>query len=472
MKDVDVLIVGAGPVGLQMGLSLLREGLSIAIVDKKSGRTESSNAVGVNCRTMEIWQTLGFLDEAIKRGAKVHSTSLYNGSKLLNQVSFELINSEYPFMLALPQAETEKLLLEQLAMAGQQVLWNTELTELCQDSAQVSAKCNALDSEITINAKWAIGCDGYHSKVRDLSGLTRICNDLPLHFLMVDAVVTGNVHLDSVNIVFNDKGMIFMIPMQNNIRVVAEISGDKKYQILFFFVPQVFREIIKDRYPEMNIECVDWSSAFYIHECLADNYRNGRIFIAGDAAHTHSPMGGQGMNTGIQDTWNLAWKLAQVFRGEATDELLNSYSLERRAIGHDVLERSGKLTTMATTDNFMLKHLRNFGISHLADLEMIKSKLVNGISQANICYENSYLVDHQQVVKTGHLKYPRYQDGWRVLSVATNAEIRHDLPKFVTMTTIDKLPSDYKFALIRPDGYTAMYSQTLDQISEYFAKNF
>ena len=130
MKDVDVLIVGAGPVGLQMGLSLLREGLSIAIVDKKSGRTESSNAVGVNCRTMEIWQTLGFLDEAIKRGAKVHSTSLYNGSKLLNQVSFELINSEYPFMLALPQAETEKLLLEQLAMAGQQVLWNTELTEI------------------------------------------------------------------------------------------------------------------------------------------------------------------------------------------------------------------------------------------------------------------------------------------------------------------------------------------------------
>lgn len=469
MSNPDVLIVGAGPVGLNLGLCLLKQGLSFRIIDKKSGPTTSSNAVGVNCRTMEVWESLGFIDEAIKRGLKVHGTSLYSDSELLNQVKFDLIESKHDFMLALPQAHTEKLLLEELAKNGITVDWEHELTSINQspEDVTVAIKHNEKDEEFSY--RWVVGCDGYRSSVRDLSGLTRACHDLPLHFLMVDAVVSGEISTSTVNILFHDKGMIFMIPMRDSIRVVVEISTDEEYKHLKTCEPDIFREIIAKRYPKINIGRVDWSSAFYIHECLADNYRNGRIFIAGDASHTHSPMGGQGMNTGIQDTWNLAWKLGQVKRGEAADTLLDSYSLERRAIGHDVLERSGKLTTMATTTNPILKRLRNFGIHHLADWDIVRSKVANGLSQSNICYENSPLVKHEQVRKSGQLKYPEYQgDKWTLLTLEDSND---QLPSYIRMINVNQLPLHAHYCLIRPDGYTAMYANDIAEIFEYFRKN-
>jgi len=469
MKEVDVLVVGAGPVGLNMALCLNREGIAFNLIDKKSGPTTSSNAVGVNCRSMEMWHSMGFLDEALRRGIKVHSTSLYSDNKLLNQIRFDLINSEYNFMLALPQAHTEQLLLEQLQQKDAKVNWNTELVKLDQFPDYVIAQIKT-DAEISeIKAKWVIGCDGYRSSVREFSGLTRACHDLPLHFLMVDAEVSGDVNVDSINILFHDNGMIFMIPMRDNVRVVVEISEDEKYKNQKTCEPEIFKEILKERYPGINIGRVDWSSAFYIHECLADSYRKGRVFIAGDAAHTHSPMGGQGMNTGMQDTWNLAWKLGQVMRGEADEKLLDTYTIERRAIGHDVLERSGKLTTMATTTNFMLKHLRNFGIHHLADLDMVRSKLANGISQANICYDKSTLVHHDQVVKSGHLKYPQYQDGWTLLSRDLNSML--GVASYIKTVVVGSLPLDSRFCLVRPDGYTALYANSLDEIRTYLINN-
>lgn len=469
MNKVDVLIVGAGPVGLQMALSLLRENLTVAIIDKKNGPTKTSNAVGVNCRTMEIWQSLGILNDALDRGLKVHATSLYSEDNLLNQVNFDLIKSKYNFMLSLPQAGTENLLLEHLKSHGQNVLWNTELIDISQDESAIYAKCKTTDDIIEINAKWAVGCDGYHSSVRELTGMSRVCHDLPLHFMMVDAKVTGDINTESVNIIFHNDGMIFMIPMLNNIRVVAEVSNDLAYKHLKSCSPEVFREIIEKRYPTMKIGQVDWSSAFYIHECLADNYRNGRIFIAGDAAHTHSPMGGQGMNTGIQDTWNLAWKIAQVSRGEASDKLLDTYDLERRSIGHDVLERSGKLTTMATTNNVLLKHLRNFGIHHFADWDIVRSKLANGISQANICYTNSPLVNHEQISKSEILRYPELQNGWHILSLTD--KIIESIPSFVKIKQTDYIPLNKQYALIRPDGYVAIYSDSITEIQSYFINN-
>ncbi|MCC2626049.1 MAG: hypothetical protein K0R14_1922 [Burkholderiales bacterium] len=470
MRDIDVLIIGAGPVGLHMGVCLAKLGISFAIYDKKSGPTTSSNAVGVNPRTLEIWQSLGFIDEALKRGIKVYGTALHSDGKILNRVKFDVLKSDFKFMLSLPQAHTEQLLLEQLQKSGHNVNWNSELTELSQDENEVNANFTTTSGTTNIKAKWIIGCDGYRSAVRDLSGMSRVCHDLSLHFLMVDAEVKGAVPMDTVNLIFHKNGLIFTIPMLNNVRVVAEISSDEKYKTLKTCEPETFRDIIKERYPDITIGRIDWSSAFYIHECLAANYRDRRVFLAGDAAHTHSPMGGQGMNTGLQDTWNLAWKLAMVIKNEAHEKLLDSYSLERRAVGHDVLERSGELTTAATADNFIFKHIRNLAIKHIMGLDFVRSKMANGIAQTDICYANSPLVDHKQVIKHKKLKCPEYQNGWTVL---TNVECANDIfPKFTIVKSIDeKFGHKAKFCLIRPDGYTAIYAKEAFEIQQYFLKN-
>lgn len=469
MKNTDVLIVGAGPVGLHMGVCLAHMGVSFAIYDKKSGPTTSSNAVGVNPRTLEIWQSLGFIDEAIRRGLKVSGTAIHSDEKLLNLVKFDVIKSDYKFMLSLPQAHTEQLLLEQLQAANHNVNWNSELVELEQDENKVSANFTTLNGTEQVKARWIIGCDGYKSIVRELSGISRACHDLPLHFLMVDAEVKGTVPMDTVNLLFHNNGLIFTIPMLNNVRVVAEISSDEKYKSLRTCEPETFREIINERCKDMSIGRIDWSSAFYIHECLANDYRSNRVLLAGDAAHSHSPMGGQGMNTGLQDTWNLAWKLAMVIRNEASEKLLDSYSLERRQVGHDVLERSGKLTTAATTSNAVLKYLRNFGIEHIMGFDLVRGIMANGIAQTNICYENSPLVNYQQV-RHQKIRYPEYQNGWTLL---TQENLANNLfPAFITiLETNEDFGHNNKFCLIRPDGYTAIYAKTIDEIKDYFKNN-
>jgi 2-polyprenyl-6-methoxyphenol hydroxylase-like FAD-dependent oxidoreductase len=469
MKDLDVIIVGAGPVGLHMGICLARQGISFAIYDKKPGPTTSSNAVGVNSRTLEIWRSLGFSDKAISRGLKVYGTSLHSDKKLINKIDFDIIESDFKFTLSLPQADTEKLLLEQLQASGHYINWNNELLELTQNENEVSAYFTTNTGERRVKAQWIIGCDGYKSVVRELSSISRDCHDLPLHFLMVDAEVKGAIAMDTINLLLHNHGLIFTIPMRNNVRVVAEISSDKKYKSLKNCDPQIFRNIIQERCPDMSIGRVDWSSAFYIHECLAINYRKGRVLLAGDAAHAHSPIGGQGMNTGLQDTWNLSWKLAMVIHNQASEKLLDSYSQERRTIGLEVLKRSGRLTSAATTGNFMLKHLRNFCIKYLIKIEMIRRKMANGIAQTNICYENSSLVNHKQVIKQ-KLRYSQYQDGWTVL---TNEEYPDNIfPAFIRVRHSDEaFTNECNFCLIRPDGYTAIYAKTLAQIQEYFVAN-
>lgn len=474
MNNVDVLIVGAGPVGLHMGVCLAKQGVSFKIIDKKSGPTLSSNAVGVNPRTLEIWRTLGFVDEAINRGLKVYGTALHNDKKLLNQFDFDVIKSDYKMTLALPQAQSEQLLLEELVARGQSVQWSSEFVELEQDDSGVTSKYNTSEGIEEIKSKWIIGCDGYRSAVRELSGMTRECYDLPLHFLMVDAEVNSDakssVSMDTVNLLFHNHGLIFTIPMLKNIRVVAEISSDEKYKDLRVCEPEVFRQLIQERYPELTIGRIDWNSAFYIHECLADNYRKGRVFIAGDAAHTHSPMGGQGMNTGLQDTWNLAWKLGMVIRNEASDKLLDTYNTERRAVGHDVLARTSKITSVTTTNNFLLRYLRDFGIQHIAEIDKVRSRMVNSVAQTDICYSDSSLVDYKHVAKYEKFTYPEFQSGWTVLTT----ESEHvEVPAFVNSQRIkDALPGGYKFCLVRPDGYTAIYTHTVSELNEYFKKNY
>lgn len=470
-NTVDVLIVGAGPVGLNMALALNNQGIKCRVVDSKAKFSDTSNAIGINARTLEIWQAMGFAREAIDQGLTIKEIKIFSGSKLLNYAPIDNIESKFNFMLTLPQSQTEALLGSILSKNNVNVEWENGLVSLTDRENDVL--CKTEKEEIV--AKWVVGCDGYHSKVRELSGIKQECRELPQHYIMIDAKISvesnvdGTVALDEVTGVFHSSGVLFFIPMVDKVRIVAEISKDPKYKNIEEPTAEVFSEILNERHPGVKIISSDWLSSFHIHECLVDSFSKGHIFLAGDAAHSHSPVGAQGMNTGIQDTWNLAWKLAHVIKNEADPKLLETYNIERRGIANDVLKRSGWLTKVATTDNKFIQLLRNLGVGGILSIDLVRNRIVNSLAQTDICYLNSPLIDSDQVLYQNKTTYPTMGVKWLVLSkdVIDNP----DLPPFVEVVHNHLYWSDQPLCLIRPDGYIAMYADSVFEISGYFVEN-
>lgn len=467
---VDVLIVGAGPVGLNLALALHHYGVSFRIIESKSQPVQTSNALVVNSRSLETWHAMGFADEAISRGLKLKEAKLFDSNRLLNHAPFSNIDSEFNFLLALPQAQTEALLIEQLTKHNILVERNTQLIKLEDKASEVQLSCQKGDIVEDIRAKWVVGCDGYNSSVREFAGIERDCEDLSQHFIMIDAKLSGELNFDEITTVFHTAGSLIFIPMKDRVRVIAETSHDPKYKDEKHGSEEIFADILSQRHPGVAIDSVFWSSGFYVHECIAKSFKKGHVFLAGDAAHTHSPAGGQGMNTGIQDGWNLSWKLAQVLNGDAREQLLESYNTERRAVAQDVLKRSGLLTKVSTTNNRLAQLLRNFGVGGILNLDIVRSKVVNSLAQTDIYYSDSPLVDGEQISYHGKAKLPNSNMKWLLLS-KDSIENKGGLPEFVKIEPNHLYWSDQPLCLVRPDGYVAMCADALFEISGYFTEN-
>ena len=466
---VDVLIIGAGPVGLNLALALNKAGVKSRIIDSKAAPSKTSNAIGINARTLEIWKAMGIVDTAIEHGIKLNQVKLFSGNKLLNHANFDSVESEFNFMLSLPQAQTEQLLISELEKCNTHIEWNTKLTALEDTKDLVKLHLTSDNTDHQINAKWVIGCDGYHSKVRELAGFKQECQDLSQHFIMMDAKLSGDISKSDVSIVFHGAGVVVFIPMKDNVRVMAEISNDPKFKDLKEGNLDIFTKILNERHPGVIIDSVDWLSDFHIHECLVTNFRSGHVFLAGDSAHSHSPAGAQGMNTGIQDTWNLAFKLAHVVKNEASESILDTYDIERRGIANDVIKRSGGITKVATTNNKLIQLLRNLGVGGILSIDLVRNKIVNSLQQTDICYTNTPLVNTDQVLYQNKTKFQNIGSKWYLLS---KDEIPHpDLPDFIEVVRNPVYWSDQPLCLIRPDGYIAMYADSLFEISGYLVEN-
>lgn len=467
----DVLIVGAGPVGLNLAVCLSNLGIKYRIIDKRPSLNVTSNAIGVNARTLEIWETLGFADEALKRGLQLDLATWCDSGKLLSHASFSHVDGKYKLMLSLPQADSEQLLFEQLVKFGITVEWNTKLTELTDAGDIVKVLCNKADILETIEAKWVVGCDGYHSSVRDLVGIERDCHDLTQRFIMVDARLNGILPLNEMTVSFHNDGLLFFLPMKKNVRIVADISKDPEYSKVKIGDVAIFDAILAKRFPGVSIKHIDWASAFYVHECLVKQYYKNRVILCGDAAHTHSPAGGQGMNTGVQDTWNLAWKLAHVLRNQASEKLLETYHLERHAVGQAVLDRSEMLTKAGSLNNKIMQAVRNFGISHFVGLDKVASKFTNSIAQVDIHYTNTPLVNTKQVLYQGRARYQLKNIEWLLL--ARDKLSQHNLPEFIKIKEdpAADILRDLPLCLIRPDGYIALYANDVGEITNFLRVN-
>lgn len=366
MNDTQVLIVGAGPIGLMLAVELRRNGVSCRIVDRLTERSTHCKAIGLQPRTLELLETVGVLDEAVARGIWIKGQEVYvNGARagdmrLPTGGPEALMGLPYGF-LGLPQYETEAILAEHLAGLGVGIErgWALEALEDRGDRV-VATLVDGAGKRRQLSADYLAGCDGAHSLTRKLTGIGFSGDRLAEEFMLADAEIDGPMeHGMPYRFLRKDgeriENMLVCIPLPGRRRfrlsTLYRPAGDAAPADLgvhYAFVdhrpaptPEAFQAVLDEMaLPGTRIVRLNWASVFGISHRLADRYRAGRVFLAGDAAHIHAPSGAQGMNTGLQDSVNLAWKLAAVLRHGAPDSLLDSYESERRPVGSEVVERA------------------------------------------------------------------------------------------------------------------------------------
>ena len=351
--DTDVLVVGAGPTGLTLAASLVEQGIATTVVDRQAAGANTSRAAVVNARSLEVLEGLDVARRLVKEGVQAPRFSIRDRARTLIPIDFSVLPTEYPYSLMVPQSTTERLLLERLVELGGSVLRPKTLVSIEQDADGVTA---SFDDGDVIRARYAVGADGMHSVVREQAGIDFHGGAYAESFMLADVRLTGEAPADEVILYWATAGLTVVAPLPGDIfRIVAPVP-DAPENPSAAYVQQILdsRGAGNGR---MVVTDVIWGSRFRIHHRVADTYRAGRLLLAGDAAHVHSPAGGQGMNLGIQDGVALSEALAGVLGG-GSESLLDEYSAARRPIARDVVTMTDRLTRLATLPR-LARPLRN-----------------------------------------------------------------------------------------------------------------
>jgi 2-polyprenyl-6-methoxyphenol hydroxylase-like FAD-dependent oxidoreductase len=392
------LVVGAGPVGLTMANELARHGVHCRIIDRASERLPTSRALAIFPRTLEVFETMGVSGRFLAEGRRLHGLLLHHRQEQIAKIDFASVVSPFPFALGLPQAETERLLSEHLAGSGVKVERGVELTGLTQTSEAVRAVLRQPDgAEEIVETPWLIGCDGAHSTTRHALGMEFAGTQYDESFILADVQLESNLDADRVHLFLGDDGVLGIIPFaQNRWRIVANIPPQLRYETLPDVTLTEVQELVDCRAAQgFRVSDPVWLSRFHISHRKVQQFRQLRVFLAGDAAHIHSPAGGQGMNTGIQDAFNLAWKLALVLRGNAPAQLLASYHLEREPVARDVLNLTDRITRVATMRNSIAQSVRDFLLPRVSGIDFVGDRIADRLAELNVSYRASPIVENQ-----------------------------------------------------------------------------
>jgi 2-polyprenyl-6-methoxyphenol hydroxylase-like FAD-dependent oxidoreductase len=393
--DTNVLVVGAGPVGLMMAAELARYGVSVRIVEKAPQRTDKSKALVLWSRTLEMMDRMGCSASFLAEGLKVTAANIIAGKKQIAHITLDDVATPYPFALMLPQSDTERLLEEYLNTRGVEVERSVELTGFAPTPDGVVSTLRHLDGhEETFKSGWLIGCDGAHSTVRHHLGMEFVGDTMTSNWILADVHLSGVPDPGEIDAMWHSDGVLLLFPItKDRYRVIADVSDTQAETSLPHPTLKEIQIILDQRGPGGIVASAPiWLARFHINERKVADYRSGWVFLAGDAAHIHSPAGGQGMNTGMQDACNLAWKLALVCCGTCANEpLLNSYSMERSAIGEEVLKATGRLTTIGVMKGEIRQSLRNHLASLIFGLSPVLKKVADAATEVSIGYPESPL---------------------------------------------------------------------------------
>ena len=506
--QTDILIVGAGPTGLALACQLIRYGVDFVIIDKKETTTPYSKAIGVQARTLEIYEQIGLADKLIDLGKIAERATMFAGGKIRGQVEFRGLGaglSPYPYVLIVEQGKHEALIYDFIKSNGKDVRWQTTLESFTQNANGVTATLADQNGQTeTISAKYLIGCDGAKSPVRHALGLTFEGSTFERLFYVADVEIDWEF----------EHGGLHVFLMRNSLLAVFSMSGDRQYRIVGTFPEEfakdegdVLYEEIEERIRldaeiDFDITKVNWFSTYKVHTRHVNKFSEGRCLLAGDSAHIHTPAGAQGMNTGIQDGYNLAWKLALVLKHGSAENLLGTYNEERLPNAKNLMQTTDRFFNLVASPNPLLVFARMFIFPYVANLmfslDSVKRFVFPRISQIAINYRGRSLSKTHGSFKVeagdrmpwfeidGSSIYDRlHEPGFHLLLFLDGKIDVPPLPRdlmqrwiglidthiFSTNETVTKAFGTNKpfFVLLRPDNYIGLISDAFspDLIVKY-----
>ena len=510
-----VVIVGAGPVGLVAACELAHRGVPVRIIDKLVKPTVESRAIAVHPRSCDMLDRMGVLDDLIATGVKSTGMYLFAGRKKMFRVPLEGVDSPFPYTLVTAQTETERVLTEHLTALGVTIDRGLALSELSQDGDTVHLTLQRADGTTEqVDTSWVIGTDGGHSIVRHLVGTKLQGSFKGERFILGDVEVEPYFDNTNMYTYFSPDGPVVALPMMGGrVRFLAQVHDAPGAPLNLNPSKEQLQKIVDERIGGVTITTTHWLTCFEIHHGQVPAYRWGRVFLAGDAAHIHSPAGGQGMNTGMQDAFNLCWKLAMVIKGDAGEALLDSYNTERHPVGKRVIDFTSTLTKAGTLKG-VARVARNAVVRMVGHLPLAVRVMASNITETNIAYKGSTAVlaagpRHTKVTPGQHVLHIDDADvqkqisaacgsshsGHTVLTVAAGkpAPAAGPAGQVQVLVTADDTPvggydaviadpeglvakryglRDGGRVVVRPDGYIGAVTELGDQagVADYFAQ--
>jgi 2-polyprenyl-6-methoxyphenol hydroxylase-like FAD-dependent oxidoreductase len=489
IRDTDVLIIGAGPTGLVLALWLTRLGVRVRIVDKTAEPGTTSRAVAVQARTLELYSQVGLADAIIERGRTAVAANLWVAGKKAARAVFGDMGaglSPFPYALIFPQDEHERLLIDRLSEAGVEVERRTELLGFEDATGRVRARLKRPDGVPEVcDAAYIAGCDGAHSAVREALGIGFPGGTYAHLFYVADVEASGATMNGEVHVGLDTTDFLAVFPLkgEGHARLVGTMREEVEHQHDDLSWSDVSQRVIE--WMHIAVARVNWFSTYRVHHRVADHFRKGCAFLLGDAAHIHSPVGGQGMNTGIGDAVNLAWKLAAVLHGRANASLLDSYEPERIAFARRLVATTDRAFTGVTSPGPIARlirlHIVPILIPALFALKAVRRFMFRTVSQTVVNYRGSSLSEGRAGAVLGGDRLPWVKTGRNgvaadnftpLTSLDWQVHVYGDAaPEFQAVCDARKLPLHVfpwrretgrtglrrnAVYLVRPDGYVAL----------------
>lgn len=402
-KHTKVLIVGAGPSGLMMAAQLLRYGVQPIIIDDKKGPTPYSKALGVQARSLEIYRQMAVIDRVITDGKQASGLSFNRDGKQMATLPLKNIGeglTPFPYILMYQQSKNEKLLLDFLTQNCCPVYWDTTLLSITQTASEAHVQLQNGEQVNDIICDWVIGADGAHSTVRKQLQIPFTGETYAHNFYLADLELKNDeLTPDHVHLFLGKMGIagFFPMPEANCYRIVGSLPDkfDDKEDLTVEDVMPYLNSVTG--YP-INIIQNNWFTSYRLHHRMADKFRDQRCFLIGDAAHIHSPVGAQGMNTGLQDAYNLAWKLAGVVNNQYKESILETYAIERMPVAKNLLSTTDKIFSIIMTDSWYMQLFKKWifppVLKFVWSKKNIRAEIFKLVSQIGINYRDSSLNLH------------------------------------------------------------------------------